>query len=147
MTIKVLEIHHTGVRIDVQGAMLGAAEQFYAGVLGLAADRGRPTSPGIPGARMNVGEVGQIHLIGGDQPSRVTKGPGEDPARPHVALAVADIVATRAELDHMGVKYGIIEGLTGPDAVQVFLNDPCGNMIELHQVDRCRCRASNRAPA
>jgi len=24
------------------------------------------------------------------------------------------------------------------------MNDPCGNMVELHQFDKCRCRASNR---
>ncbi|HJQ55739.1 MAG TPA: VOC family protein [Vineibacter sp.] len=147
MAIKVLEIHHTGVRIDVAGEKLAAAEDFYTGVLGLAADRGRPTIPGIPGAWINVGEVGQIHLFGGNQPSPVAKGPGKDPTLPHVALAVADIVETRAELDRMGVTYWVIEGLTSPDAVQVFLNDPCGNMVELHQIDKCRCRAANRVRA
>jgi catechol 2,3-dioxygenase-like lactoylglutathione lyase family enzyme len=144
MAIEGLEIHHTGVRIDAAGQKLGAMEGFYADVLGLHRDQGRPTIPGIPGAWINVGEVGQIHLIGGDQPSPVAKGPGEDPTRPHVAFAVADIVAARAELDRMGAKYWVIEGLTSPDSTQVFLNDPCGNMVELHQIDKCRCRASNR---
>jgi len=31
-----------------------------------------------------------------------------------------------------------------PEAEQLFLRDPYGNMIELHQVDKCRCRAANR---
>lgn len=144
MAIKILEIHHTGVRIDTKGEKLGEIEDFYSSVLGLNRDTGRPTIPGIPGMWINVGEVGQIHIIGGEQPSPVAKGPGEDPTRPHVAFAVADIVETRAELDRMGAKYWVIEGLTSPDSTQVFLNDPCGNMVELHQIDKCRCRASNR---
>ena len=48
------------------------------------------------------------------------------------------------ELDRMGVKYWEIAGLTAPDAVQVFMDDPCGNMVELHQIDKCNCRRDNR---
>ena len=145
MAIEILEIHHTGVRIDTGAEKLDATKDFYKDVLGLPHDTGRPTIPGIPGARINVGAVGQIHLIGGAQPSPVAKGPGQDPTRPHVAFAVKDIVATRKELDRMGMKYWVLEGLTSPDSTQVFMNDPCGNMVELHQFDKCRCRASNRA--
>lgn len=145
MPIEVLEIHHTGVRVDAGAQLLDATEAFYKDVLGLERDAKRPTIPGIPGAWINVGEVGQIHLIGGAQPSPVAKGPGQDPTRPHVAFAVRDIVATRAELDRMGAPYWVIEGLTSPDSTQVFMNDPCGNMVELHQIDKCRCRAVNRA--
>ena len=92
MAIEILEIHHTGVRIDNAAKKLSDMEVFYKDVLGLERDQKRPTIPGIPGAWINVGEVGQIHLIGGDQPSPVAKGPGEDPTRPHVAFAVRDIV-------------------------------------------------------
>ena len=144
MAIKVLEIHHHGVRVDAGDKTLADVEKFYGDVLGLKCDEGRPDIPGIPGMWINVGEVGQIHLIGGDQPSPVAKGPGEDPTRPHVAFAVRDIVETRKELERMGVPYWVIEGLTSPDSTQVFMNDPCGNMVELHQFDKCRCRAANR---
>ncbi len=147
MAIEVLEIHHTGVRIDTGAQKLQATVAFYKDVLGLSRDTGRPTIPGIPGAWINVGEVGQIHLIGGDQPSPVAKGPGQDPTRPHVAFAVRSIVDTRKELDRMGMPYWVIEGLTSPDSTQLFMNDPCGNMVELHQIDKCRCRASNRKDA
>ena len=129
-------------RVDANYAAFG---RIYNDVLGLPHDTKRPTIPGIPGAWINVGEVGQIHLIGGEQPSPVAKGPGEDPTRPHIAFAVKDIVATRKELERLGVKYWVIEGLTSPDSTQVFMNDPCGNMVELHQFDKCRCRAANRA--
>jgi hypothetical protein len=63
------------------------------------------------------------------------------------ASAVRSIKETRAELDRMGVKYWVIEGLVSPDSTQLFMNDPCGNMVELHQFDTCRCRASNRVKA
>ena len=69
MAIKVLEIHHTGFRIDAEDRKMKALEGFYTGVLGLERDPGRPTIPGIPGMWINVGEVGQIHLFGGAQPS------------------------------------------------------------------------------
>jgi hypothetical protein len=47
------------------------------------------------------------------------------------------------ELVRLGVPYWQIEGLTSPDSLQVFLNDPCGNMVELHQIDKCNYRASD----
>lgn len=68
MAIKVLEIHHHGVRIDAGNKTPQEVEEFYTGVLGLQRDKGRPTIPGIPGSWMNVGDVGQIHLIGGNLP-------------------------------------------------------------------------------
>jgi catechol 2,3-dioxygenase-like lactoylglutathione lyase family enzyme len=147
MAIRVLEIHHTGFRIDDKAEKLDDCERFYTGVLGLERDTGRPTIPGIPGMWINVGDVGQIHLFGGEQPSPVAKGPGQDPTLPHIALAVADIIQTRAELDRLRVPYWQIEGLTNPESLQIFVNDPCGNMVELHQIDKCNCRASNRAKA
>ena len=144
MPIEIVELHHPGYRIDDEAKKLDETVNFYTNVLGLEKDTTRPTIPGIPGAWINVGDVGQIHLIGGEQPSPVAKGPGEDPTRPHIAFAVRDIAATRKELDRLGTKYWVLEGLTSPDSMQVFMNDPCGNMVELHQFDKCRCRASNR---
>ena len=76
MAIEILEIHHTGVRIDTGAELLGATQDFYKEVLGLEHDTKRPTIPGIPGAWINVGEVGQIHLIGGAQPSPVEMATG-----------------------------------------------------------------------
>ena len=142
MAIKVMEIHHHAVRID--DPKLDEVRAFYSGVLGLPHDTGRPEIAGIPGMWINVGEVGQIHLIGGPSPSRLARGPGQDPAGPHVALGVEDIVETKAELDRMGVEYWSLKGATDPDSEQVFLTDPCGNMVELHQYNKCRCRIASR---
>ena len=144
MAIEIIEIHHPGYRIDDEAQKLDATVDFYTKTLGLQVDKTRPTIPGIPGAWINVGEVGQLHLFGGKRPSPVAKGPGQDPTRPHVAFAVKDILAAKKELDRMGVKYWQIEGLTAPDALQVFMDDPCGNMVELHQIDKCNCRRDNR---
>ena len=35
MAVEILEIHHTGVRVDDDGKLLKATQDFYAGVLGL----------------------------------------------------------------------------------------------------------------
>ena len=112
MAIEVLGIHHHATRIDADKA--AAVQNFYKDVLGLGADPGRPTIPGVPGFWINVGNGGQIHLIGGAQPSTLAKGPGQDPTIPHVALAVADIQATKAELHRLGVKYWSMTGINGP---------------------------------
>jgi hypothetical protein len=37
-----------------------------------------------------------------------------------------------------------LTGINGPAAQQIFINDPSGNMVELHQVDQCRYRITNR---
>jgi hypothetical protein len=107
----------------------------------------RPTLPGIPGPWINVGKVGQLHLIGGVQPSPLAKeGPDKDPVGPHVALAVADVVQARDELVRLGVDYWVMEGVNGLQAQQLFLRDPNGNMIEVHHVGQCRCRTASRRP-
>jgi len=35
--------------------------------------------------------------------------------------------------------------VVGPGSEQVFLRDPAGNLVELHQVGSCRCTAASRA--
>lgn len=144
MPIKILGIHHHAVRIDDVQQPFEAVRHFYVDVLGLRADEGRGTIPGVPGWWMDVGDNAQIHLIGGDYPSRFAKGPGQDPTAPHVALAVENIAEAKAELERLGVAYWTLVGVAGPETEQVFVNDPCGNMIELHQFDKCRCAAANR---
>ena len=79
MAIQVLGIHHHATRIDAGPEQLAAVQNFYKDVLGLGADSGRPTIAGVPGFWINVGGGGQIHLIGGAQPSTLAKGPGQDP--------------------------------------------------------------------
>jgi len=141
MAIQVRELHHHAIRVPK--AKAEATQQFYSEVLGLDTDPTRPTIPGIPGAWMYVGTAGQptaqIHVMGTDGRSPRANNDQEDPTRFHVALAVDDIKEARAELERLNVHYWVIEGLVGMNSVQIFFDDPAGNMIELHQIGSCSC--------
>lgn len=145
MAVKVLELHHHGIRVGPSEVEANRALAFYRDVLGLAPDAGRPHIPGVPGFWMDVGGRAQIHLMGASGISKVAKGEGKDPTNPHVALAVPDIQEAKKELDRLGVAYWSIVGLVGPQAEQVFLYDPFGNMIELHAAGTCRCNRTSAA--
>jgi hypothetical protein len=41
----------------------------------------------------------------------------------------------------------VAESVVGPQSQQIFMKDPFGNMIELHQIDTCRCVTSRRSAA
>ena len=146
MAVKVLELHHHGIRVGPSPADVKKAYGFYHDVLGLDADQGRPTIPTIDGFWMDVGGSAQIQLMGVDGASKFAQGPDKDPSRPHVALAVPDIQEAKAELTRMGVDFWVTTGVVGPQSQQIFMYDPFGNMIELHQAGTCRCVTSNRKP-
>jgi catechol 2,3-dioxygenase-like lactoylglutathione lyase family enzyme len=142
MAIKVLELHHHGIRIGKEPEEVDKARQFYTEVLGLQTDSGRPNIPGIPGFWMYVGQgdnTTQIHLMGAVGRSPMARSDKEDPTIPHVALAVEDIAEAKKELDARGIWYWQIQGLVGQYSDQVFVRDPFGNVIELHQIGTCRC--------
>src|SRR2546428_10983206 len=147
MAIKVLELHHHGIRIGPSEPDIKEALSFYHDVLGLDPDPGRPHIPTIDGYWMDVGGTAQIHLMGVNGQSKFAQGPGQAPSLPHVALAVADIQETRKELDRLGVEYWVAESVVGPQSQQIFMKDPFNNMIELHQIGTCRCVTSRRAAA
>jgi catechol 2,3-dioxygenase-like lactoylglutathione lyase family enzyme len=147
MAVKVLELHHHGIRIGPSEPDVKRAFAFYHDVLGLDADPGRPRIPSIDGYWMDVGGNAQIHLMGVDGQSKFAESPERDPSRPHVALAVPDIQEAREELERLGVDFWVSRGVVGPESQQIFLRDPFGNMIELHQVGTCRCIRSSRSDA
>src|SRR5216117_2968435 len=147
MAVKVLELHHHGIRIGPSEPDIKKALSFYHDVLGLDPDPGRPHIPTIDGYWMDVGGTAQIHLMGVNGQSKFAKGPGQDPSLPHVALAVADIQETRKELDRLKVDYWVAESVVGPQSLQIFVKDPFNNIIELHQIDTCRCVTARRAAA
>src|SRR5215475_12812522 len=127
MPIKVLELHHHGIRIGKTTEEVEQARQFYNEVLGLPLDPGRPNIPGIPGFWVYIGDdahTAQIHLMGAV---------GRSP------VARRDIEEAQKELDQRGVWYWRIQGLVGQYSDQVFVRDPFGNLIELHQIGTCRC--------
>jgi hypothetical protein len=45
------------------------------------------------------------------------------------------------------VEFWVTMGVVGPQSQQIFMYDPFGNMIELHQAGTCRCVTSKRKPA
>ena len=146
MAIKVLELHHHGIRIGKEEDDVEKARSFYSDVLGLETDGGRPTIPGIPGFWMYVGEgsnTSQIHLMGAVGMSPVARSEKEDPTHPHVALAVEDIQEAKRDLEERGIWYWQIEGLVGQGSDQIFVRDPFDNIIELHQIGTCRCNKAS----
>ena len=147
MALQGLELHHHGIRIGPSASEIEKALGFYHDVLGLDPDPGRPTIPTIDGFWMDVGGSAQIHLMGVEGTSKFAEGPGKDPSLPHVALAVADIQEAKKELDRLGVSYWVSRGVVGPESQQIFMHDPFGNMIELHQAGTCRCVAKSRPAA
>jgi len=147
MAVKVLELHHHGIRVGPSADEVAKARKFYGDVLGLDHDAGRPQIPTIDGYWMDVGGTAQIHLMGVNGQSKFAKGPDQDPSLPHVALAVADIQEAKKELDRLGVDYWAAESVVGPQSLQLFMKDPFNNMIELHQIDTCRCVTGRRSAA
>lgn len=145
MAVKVLELHHHGIR--VKSAETEKSLTFYRDVLGLTVDTGRPEIPGLPGYWMDCGNDTQIHIMGCDGLSRYARGPKQDPTTLHVALAVPDVQEAKRELDRMGVKYWTIESVVGPQLEQIFMDDPHGNLVELHEIGTCRCRKTARKSA
>lgn len=145
MALKVLELHHHGIRIGPSKDEVAKGLKFYTDVMGLSPDAGRPTIPTIDGYWMDVGGTAQIHLMGVDGQSKFAKGPNQDPSSPHVALAVPDIQEAERELQNLKVDYWSADSVVGPQSKQLFFYDPFGNMLELHQIDTCRCVVKRRA--
>ena len=138
MTLKVIELHHHAVRVPPTPSAAREARHFYTDVLGLGAD---DDAAGAEDQQINAGTAAQIHLIGANGNAQ---GEGIDPTAPHVALAVASIAEAKSELDRLGVRYRAMPGESGPESQQLFLNDPAGNLVELHQLGTCRCTARSR---
>ncbi len=139
MPITIVELHHHAVRVAPRE--IDATRRFYTDLLGLEVDPERPEIPGLPGAWLYVGRgphTAQLHLMGIDDAAAGDRA-AIDPTRPHVAFAVEDIHAAQAELERQGIAHWAIPGAVGPNSEQIFLLDPCGNVIELHQVGHCRC--------
>jgi catechol 2,3-dioxygenase-like lactoylglutathione lyase family enzyme len=146
VAVKILEIHHHSLRVGSGERALDQALTFYKGVLGLNIDSGRPLIPDAPGVWLDVAEVGQIHLIALSGESALAPEAGKDPTAPHIAFGVANIQEARAELDKLGVQYWAMNVMAKTaERSQIFLNDPNGNLLELHQIGTCRCMPAARA--
>jgi glyoxylase I family protein len=112
-----LAIHH--VSVNVSDVTAGIA--FYTGILGGSLRADRPDF-GFAGAWIDLGGQ-QLHLIEAAVPPNLGQ---------HFAIRVHDLDAVVGELRDKGVE--IADPMPVGDSRQAFVNDPAGNVIELHQV-------------
>jgi glyoxylase I family protein len=112
-----LGVHHVSINV----ADVDAALDFYVGVLGLGLREDRPDF-GFGGAWLDVGGQ-QLHLIEGPVPAAHGQ---------HFAVRVASLDDTVAELRRRGIT--VSDPMPVGTSRQVFLDDPSGNGIELHEV-------------
>jgi catechol 2,3-dioxygenase-like lactoylglutathione lyase family enzyme len=120
--MKVTRFHH--VSVNCHDASLDDMVAFYGGLLELD-DLPRPEIPGVDGHWHAVGDQ-QLHLVGAPP-----RGTPIDATGNHYCVAVADLDAAVAELEARGIPFQ--RGLQGESVVQIWINDPAGNTIELQQ--------------
>ena len=134
-----VELHHHAIRMRPDA--VEASQGFYQGVLGLGSDPGARDIPGIPLFWFDAANDAQIHIFAVEGVSQYARQPDRDPFAVHVAFGVPDVAKAQQELDEMGMAYWY----AGRDEKrQLFLDDPSGNRVELHQTGACRCKASSR---
>jgi len=124
--VKVKRLHH--VSVNRHDAPMEEMVAFYGGLFGLGSKE-RPEIPGIPGHWFGVDDQ-ELHVVGAPP-----EGSPIDITGNHYCLAVTDLDEAIAELDERGIEYK--KAVQGQGTVQVWINDPAGNTIELQQ-DRSR---------
>ena len=102
------------------------ALEFYIGVLGLEQDGDRPDLS-YPGAWLNLGEGGQIHLIELPNPDPVKGRPEHGGRDRHTALTVSSLDEVIAELNRFELPYT----LSSSGRRALFCRDYDGNTLEL----------------
>lgn len=120
--IQISRYLHTAILVSD----LEKADFFYGTVLGLPpVDR----SLKFPGRWYQIGEV-QIHLIVQEGLSQTIANEAKWGRNPHLALAVTDLDAAKAQLE----KYGYALQMSASGRSAAFTQDPDGNVVELTQV-------------
>lgn len=112
-----LAVHHVSINVDD----VDEGVAFYTEVLGASVRTDRPDL-GLGGAWLDIGGQ-QLHLI----EAAVPPNHGQ-----HFAIRVADIDAVVEEFRSKGVE--VNDPVTIGSGRQTFLDDPAGNVVELHEV-------------
>jgi catechol 2,3-dioxygenase-like lactoylglutathione lyase family enzyme len=120
--VKVKRFHH--VSVNCNDTPLAEMVSFYAGLFGLDAKH-RPEIPGIPGHWFEVFDQ-ELHIVGAPP-----RGTAIDSTGNHFCVAVANLDEAVAELEDRKIPYE--RAVQGAGTVQVWINDPAGNTIELQQ--------------
>jgi catechol 2,3-dioxygenase-like lactoylglutathione lyase family enzyme len=120
--VKVTRFHH--VSVNCQNAPLAEMVSFYGGLFGLNSKE-RPEIPGVPGHWFHVSDQ-ELHVVGAPP-----RGTAIDSTGNHFCITVADLDEAIAELEDRKIPYE--RAVQGAGTVQIWINDPAGNTIELQQ--------------
>lgn len=124
MAIRVTGLQHANIRLQTQEQ----AQDFYGRILGLERDPGMPWSEDRRLIWWNLGNDGQLHTPIGE---RVNTTPSGREIGSHFALAVVDVAEAKRTLKAEGIHYD--EQTLPGRGLQLFVNDPAGNLVELFQ--------------
>jgi catechol 2,3-dioxygenase-like lactoylglutathione lyase family enzyme len=124
--MKITRFHHVSANCD--HAPLDEMVTFYSDLFGLA-PKDRPEIPGVPGHWFGVSDL-ELHVVGAPP-----RGTPIDSTGNHYCVAVEDLDTAIAELEDRQIPYE--RAVQGAGTVQIWINDPAGNTIELQQ-DRVR---------
>jgi glyoxylase I family protein len=114
--------HHASVLVkDTDRAL-----QFYVGVLGLECNHDRPALS-YPGAWLDLGDGGQIHLIELPNPDPIEGRPTHGGRDRHTALTVSNLDIVIANLELAKLPYT----LSSSGRRALFCRDFDGNTLEL----------------
>jgi len=114
--VKTTAVHHVSINVTDPDRAL----RFYTDVLGLTQRSDRPDF-GIGGSWLDAGDQ-QVHLVEASVPPNVGQ---------HFALLVDDLGEVVAELRDQGLT--VSDPSPIGRSLQSFINDPDGNVVELHQ--------------
>jgi catechol 2,3-dioxygenase-like lactoylglutathione lyase family enzyme len=120
--VKVTRFHH--VSVNCHDAKLNDMVSFYGGLFGLGS-KARPDIPGIAGHWFDVSGQ-ELHVVGAPP-----QGSSIDITGNHFCVGVADLDDAIAELEERSIPYE--RAVQGAGTVQIWINDPAGNTIELQQ--------------
>lgn len=119
--------HHASVLVkDTDRAL-----EFYTGVLGLERNHNRPALS-YPGAWLDLGDGGQIHLIELPNPDPIDGRPTHGGRDRHTALTVSDLDIVIANLELASMPYT----LSSSGRRALFCRDFDGNTLELIEQSR-----------
>ena len=120
--MKVTRFHH--VSVNRNDTPLDDMVAFYRDLLGLD-EKERPEIPGVPGHWFVVADQ-ELHVVGAPP-----HGTEIDSTGNHYCVAVEDLDKAIAELEDRNIPYE--RAVQGAGTVQIWINDPAGNTIDLQQ--------------
>ena len=130
MTIPLTGIAHIGIRVHD----LDRSVRFYA-LFGFEKTAG-PMGP-EPVAILDHPSGIEINLVlnapNANEPNILMDVPEKHPGITHIALHCPDIMTAKASIEAAGLKISGGPIQFGPKAKGIFVRDPDGNVIELHQ--------------